>query len=153
MIRWGGAAVASLLLMSSAGAQTVDYSGAYFCAEEYSGGVAYDELTKRWGSTTFRADTKFVLSLAKSGESAFNYTVTVAHLGEDRSLCFPPGLSILDSVLIYTDDFRCEVAPYFIYRFNLSTKRFLSMYVHGFVDGDRPGNTPAMNAGTCAKIE
>jgi hypothetical protein len=37
--------------------------GAYFCTIEFAAGLAYNQTTKRWQSTTFRPKQKFILRL------------------------------------------------------------------------------------------
>ena len=46
--------------------------------------------------------------------------------------------------------FQCGLG-HWEYVFNVHTKRFLAFYLSGYVDGDKTGDTPSVEGGTCTK--
>jgi hypothetical protein len=157
---------AALLLGGTAIAQQ-SMDGAYFCTTEFSAGLAYDVNGKRWHSTIFRPDKKFVVRLkfiettteklqvttGKPFTITFdNYDTTITFAGtSDAQSCRSAGLSVA-RINEFVRSMRCStVAEEFI--FNAHMNRFLKTYLFGFLDGDDSGNTPSISGGTCTKIQ
>lgn len=139
--------------------------GAYFCVEEFAGGVAYQEGSKRWEGSTFRVEGKFVLRakfvktwLYKGGlseENITDYKMTITEFGTNRVRdCERVGAGERDLVSANEKGFFVCRSILTEYRVNLTTNRFLAIYAIGYVDGDDKGSdTPAITGGTCTKIE
>lgn len=137
-----------------------DYSGAYLCVQEFGGGIHYDEQAKRWESTTFRPDGKFVIHLRKSGEiPAFEgsdvkediYNVTISEFGDANAQpCY--GNASGGQVQAWGALLICRSLTE--YRVNFENLRFLEAYPIGYLSGiENNDNTPSMMGGTCAKVE
>jgi hypothetical protein len=131
----------------------------YFCIAEFAGGLAYDERMKKWKGTAFRKEQKFVLGLkhlrtqAKSAftETVYDYNVTITEVGTNLArMCetYPnPQVTVPEFGWLVCDVGLRE------YRFNLTTKRFLSVYLVGYADGiDNENNAPSIVGGVCTEI-
>ena len=136
----------------------------YFCTAEISAGLAFNKSTKKWESTTFKADEKFVLrmkylrvrnvkdSLGKE-EAVFDFNVSITKAGTNyASPCNSHGSSQQSPITVNQYDvFRCN-SSLMDYVFNGNTNRFLQTYVGQYIQGD-DGDTPAVTGGTCTKID
>ena len=147
----------------SATAQPLN-DGVYLCTKEFSGGLAYDAKTKKWHSTTFKPDGKFVLRLKYTGQiiektfgsekiAYYQYDIMLTPAGTSEEYsCIDPGgrktVSIRDRLY-----FRCgSLSGY--YAFDLQNNRFLQAYLEGYVGGrDNNDDTPFVAGGTCSKIQ
>src|SRR5262245_28457723 len=147
----------SILLMLCAGpalAQSKDV--AYRCVGQAAAGLSYNEQTKKWEGASFRPQQQFVLKMkfVRARENVSDYGATVTTSGKDTGL--PCTSTDTDETVTVTDSdrsFSCTTVAY-DYVFNLSTNRFLSMYVYGYVDGkDSNDNTPVVEGGICTKID
>jgi hypothetical protein len=136
----------------------------YFCVEEFSGGLHYDETAKKWRGATFRANTKFILRLKHvrsrtfknffgQNEQVQDYDVSITESGSSVA---EPCHNYPASKMITLDSsrwLRCRDGAE-RYIFNLNNNRFLSAYLHGYVNGkDTNADTPHVGGGTCTKIE
>ena len=119
---------------------------------------------KKWKGAALRTEEKFVLRLkhlrgriekSYNGEAqtVHEYDVTVTPAGSNYPvLCVSSGQTHVDvrqlhGVWCYGVDFQ-------EYRFNLTSNRFLSIYLIGYLEGaDNKGNTPSVTGGTCTKID
>ena len=142
------------LLTNPAFAQSKDV--AYRCAGEAAGGLSYNEQTKKWEGASFRPQQQFVLRMNFVGarENVRDYRATVTTSGKDTGLpCTSTDTDETVTVVDSDRSFSCTTVAY-DYVFNLSTNRFLSMYVYGYVDGnDSNDNNPVVEGGTCTKID
>lgn len=152
------ASIALLLLATDAPAQT-PAGKRYFCVDEFTGGLAFDEQLKRWKSTTFRPSGRFVLSVSPMGadgksDRGSRYEVSIADSGSDyRIPCF--NLFSKDRIprLNTIGEMRCY-SNLQDYVFNFNTMRYLRTYQHGYVDGtENNDNTPSIAGGVCTLIE
>jgi hypothetical protein len=139
--------------------------GAYFCTVEFSGGLAYNQTTKRWQSTTFRPDRKFVVRLKFIGTkqeelvpgvnvkvTVSSYDITITPAGMPNAM---PCLSEDggDAQMLDGPHVECLTGA-MEYRFNFQNNRFLQAYMVGYVEGKDEGeDTPSMSGGTCTRIE
>lgn len=144
-----------LILASPAFAQSKDV--ACRCAGEAAAGLWYNEQNKKWeGASFFRPQQQFVLKMkfVRARENMSDYGATVTMSGKDTGL--PCTTTDTDETVTVADSdrsFSCTTVAY-DYVFNLSTNRFLSMYIYGYVDGnDNNDNNPVVEGGTCTKIE
>lgn len=149
-----------LSIATSAHAGIAPKDASYFCVAEITGGLRYNERTKKWASTTFKPDAKFVMRMKHlrsetrkdsrgkdEPAQVFDVTITPERgrvtetcLGTDEFVVLKSGRMI----------FRCLGVRH-DYRFNLESNRFL---LFGFFDGtDDNENTPAVTSGVCAKID
>ncbi len=128
--------------------------GSYSCAAESSGGIFYNDQTKKWEGTSFRPLSKFTLRLkyVRTTTERDEYTVTVApNGGNDALLCNPYGTQ-----LAQIDEFGFLVCrtDFYNYKFNLKAGRFVEAYLIGYINGhDSNADTPVVSAGVCKKIE
>ena len=135
---------------------------AYYCGDEFSGGVFYNATSKRWESTKFRVSDKFVLRLKflKSRiddrlgieEKVIDYNVTLTTAGTDYSAPCKNYPETIITVGEWSSLLRCHVnLSEFV--FSLKTNRYLRAYLQGYVGGeDNDDNTPHIAGGTCTKI-
>ena len=66
--------------------------GAYYCAAESSGGIVYNERTKKWEGTNFRPFSKFTLKFkyVRTTPNGDEYAVTITPDGKNDVLqCYP----------------------------------------------------------------
>jgi hypothetical protein len=128
--------------------------GAYSCAAESSGGIFYNDQTKRWEGTSFRPLSKFTLKIkyVRTTTEREEYTVTVTpNGGNDAFLCNPYGTQ-----LAQIDEFGFLVCrtDFYNYKFNLKAGRFVEAYLIGYISGhDSNADTPAVSGGVCTKSE
>jgi len=134
----------------------------YFCVEEFSGGLRYNENLKKWGAASFRADGKFVLKLKfiRSREShdffgeRAEYEVSITEAGTSGPT---PCVKFYGdrTVTIYQrpSTLGCEALGS-SYRFGFESNRFLKAYLEGYWNGSNNNdNTPNVAGGTCTKID
>jgi hypothetical protein len=137
----------------------------YFCTSEFAGGLAYNDVSKKWEGTTFRTRDRFVLKLRlvdsgvdQYGSSQFKYSiylVTVTLAGtNDAGQCVKDGMGDPRRIRVWESGIvECEANVTF-YKFNIRNNRFIAAYLHGYVDGaDNNKNTPSVDGGTCTKIQ
>ncbi|HEY6020763.1 MAG TPA: hypothetical protein VIY48_12970 [Candidatus Paceibacterota bacterium] len=128
--------------------------GAYSCAAESSGGIVYNEQTKKWEGTSFRSITKFTLKLkyVRTATNADEYDVTITPQGRNDAL---PCLSYRTQ-LVQIDEFGYLICrtEFFDYKFNLKAGRFIEAYLMGYVNGHNSNDdTPMLSGGVCTKVE
>jgi hypothetical protein len=136
----------------------------YFCLAEAVGGLSYDERTKKWIGSSLRADKKFVLrlkflnnrvekSIFNQDETVYDYNVTITEAGSNFvGPCLGSGQKHV--TVRPLGWLLCHGADLHEYRFDLDTNRFLSAYLHGFINGKASNDdTPAVMGGTCTKID
>ncbi len=140
---------------------------AFFCLEEFGGGITFDKQTRRWRSATFRPADKFVLKVAfiekrtekdpvGNDEEVLLYYISITKQGtQQQSFCFSTsrerkGLGVrIDAEGFFSCSHSLED-----YSFNLKHLRFLKTYIVGYINGiDSSSDTPAVMGGTCTKIE
>lgn len=142
-----------------------EHDGSYYCVEELSGGLVYNEGLKRWESTRFNPTDKFVVRFKYIGShpasydprlSNDEYYVTVTESGSDHISSCQTNSSPEKDTVEFTGSAgigACD-ALFEHYTFNLRNNRFLKIYELGYVDGiDKSGNTPSVSGGTCTKIQ
>jgi len=128
--------------------------GAYSCAAESSGGIFFNDRTKKWEGTGFRPLSKFVLRLkyVRTTAERDEYGATITLNGRNDALpCLPyrTQLAQIDELgfLVCRTDF-------YNYKFNLKAGRFVEAYLMGFTTGqDTNDDTPLVSGGVCTKIE
>jgi hypothetical protein len=138
----------------------------YFCTVEFSGGIAFNERFKKWESTTFRPEGKFVLKLKYlkvrtqkdflgKDETVTDFNVTLTQAGSNLpSPCLSTGDEWSSIVPVSQYDYFSCYADLSEHYFNLRTNRFLASYMVGFIDGkENNENTPSVSGGTCTKID
>jgi hypothetical protein len=126
------------------GLSTPPQNASYFCTVDFAGGLSFNENLKKWQSTTFRADRKFVLRLKfvasrtqknylGHDEPVLDFSVTITEAGSNSpSKCTSEGSNV-----VTVDQFnyvRCSTALT-DYVVNLENNRFLASYIVGYVDG------------------
>ena len=128
--------------------------GAYYCAAESSGGIVYNERTKKWEGTNFRPFSKFTLKFkyVRTTPNGDEYAVTITPDGKNDVLqCYPyrtqfPQFDEFGYLICRTD--------FFNYKFNLKAGRFVEAYLMGYINGrDTNEDTPMLSAGTCTKVQ
>ena len=165
LLRSGVVAALALVPPTSAGAQLpFGKDASYSCVVEASGGIRFNETTKKWEGTQFRTDRKFVLRLKflktrvekdflGKDETVHDYRVTIALSGGGGAHeCFNWASGDRDIVTIKRDGLLvCDYRT--LYKFNLKTNRFIGAYLLGYISGEDDKDTPAISGGTCTKID
>jgi hypothetical protein len=128
--------------------------GSYSCTAESSGGIFYNDQTKKWEGTGFRPLSKFILRLkyVRTTPEKDEYAVTVTRNGDNNAL---PCISYRTQ-LVQTDEFGFLICrtDFYNYKFNLKAGRFVEAYLMGYINGhDTNADTPVVSGGVCTKIE
>ena len=121
-------------------------NGAYYCVPEISGGLAYDEATKKWVGSVFRVSSypRFIMKVTGNRITITDSGSNVARPCEPTS-----SRSQTDGPLT----FRC-VSSLVDYVFDLRTNRYMAIYTIGYTNGeDNNNNTPLVAGGTCTRID
>jgi hypothetical protein len=149
-------------------ADAQEHDGSYYCVTELSGGLAYNKTLKRWESTRFRPNDKFVVQFEYVGphQSDYggksytdDYLVTITESGSDkREACKTYYMKASDRIQFTRGtQLRGDCQTLLNrYQFNLENKRFLAVFESGaYVIGmDQEGSdTPSISGGTCTKIK
>jgi hypothetical protein len=146
-------------------AQAHPYDGSYYCVTEFSGGVAYDETLKKWESTRFRPNEKFIVQFKYigphppyAGQSyTDDYFVTITPSGSDKMEACKTYYKEASDRIEFTRDVGRGDCQTFLHRyiFGLKYKRFLRTFESGgYVNGmDEETDTPSISGGTCTKIK
>jgi len=144
--------IATILI--TAGSAQQSNEGAYSCVAESSGGIFYNDQTKKWEGTRFRPLSKFILRL--------KYVRTTA-LGDEYAVSVAPdGKNDPQSCTSHRTQFALFAEPglltcrteFYNYRFNLKSGRFVEAYLMGYVnEHDTNDDTPVVSGGRCTKIE
>jgi len=144
--------IAAILITTGFAQQSNE--GSYSCVAESSGGIFYNDQTKKWEGTRFRPLSKFVLRLQY---------VRTTPLGDEYAVSVTPdGGSEPLSCTSHRTQFALFAGPgqlacrteFYSYRFNLKSGRFVEAYLMGFVnDHDTNDDTPVVSAGRCTKTE
>jgi hypothetical protein len=145
-------------------AEAQEHDGSYYCVTEFSGGVAYDEKSKKWESARFLPTEKFVVHfkyigphLLYGGQSySDDYFVTVTPSGSDKmETCKTYYKEVSDKIEFTRDAGRgdCQTLLH-RYTFGLKYKRFLRTFEWGgyAIGMDEKTDTPSISGGTCTKI-
>ena len=157
-----------IVVFMSGGAEAFDAKNAsLFCSTEFSAGLSYNSVNKRWQAATFRPSAKFILKLKFQGsrvrkdilnkdEAVNDYEVTITPAGTNSTVpCYSAsndrrGLISFGEIDNYFD---C-VAVLQQYSFNMKNNRFLEAYLFGYVTGeDNNDDTPSVAGGTCTRID
>ena len=134
-------------------AQQQSKDGIYSCAAETSGGIFYNNQTKKWEGTGFRPLSKFVLSVkyVRTTTDVDEYAVTVMPDGSGDALACTADRTPL--VQFDELDFLVCRTRFYNYKFNLKAGRFVEAYLMGYVNGqDTNDDTPVLSGGVCTKI-
>lgn len=128
--------------------------GAYSCTAESSGGIFFNDRTKKWEGTGFRALSKFVLRLkyVRTTAEVDEYAVTITPAGRNDAL---PCLSYRTQLAQINElGFLVCRTEFYNYKFNLKAGRFVEAYLMGYITGqDINDDTPLVSGGVCTKIE
>jgi hypothetical protein len=128
--------------------------GTYSCAAETSGGIFYNNQTKKWEGTGFRPLSRFVLSVkyVRTTTDVDEYAVTVMADGSGDALACTADRTPL--VQFDEVDFLICRTKFYNYKFNLKAGRFVEAYLMGYVNGRNTNeDTPVLSGGVCKKIE
>src|SRR5215813_10849546 len=128
--------------------------GTYSCAAESSGGIFYNNQTKKWEGTGFRPLSKFVLKLkyVRTATEVDEYAATITPDGSNDAIAC--GADRTQLVQIDELDFLICRTRFYNYKFNLKTGRFVEAYLMGYINGqDTNDDTPVVSGGACRKIE
>jgi len=144
--------VAAMTVAVSFAQQTKE--GAYSCAAESSGGIFYNDRTKKWEGTGFRPLSKFVLKLkyVRTTADGDEYAATITPGGRNDAL---PCLSYRTQLARINElGFLVCRTEFYNYKFNLKAGRFVEAYLMGYINGqDINDDTPLVSGGVCTKIE
>jgi hypothetical protein len=128
--------------------------GAYSCTAKSSGGIFYNDQTKKWEGTSFRPLSKFTLKLkyVRTTTEGDEYAATITPDG--RNDAFP--CTAYRTELAQIDELGSLVCrtKLYNYKFNLKAGRFVEAYLMGYISGDDTNDdTPVLSGGVCIKIE
>lgn len=119
----------------------------YLCVVEQATGFAYDENSKTWVGTKFKADSKYIIS--KSDDKEYRFKVT--KVGEDHSTCeCKEGFNEYGYLLC-----ECWTGQF---KFNKNNGRFIMAHPFGYYNvlpgakkfTDKNSDTPFMEIGKCS---
>lgn len=147
-------------LAGAAHAQAPD--AAYFCREEFIGGLTFDSTSRQWRGAVFTNLRNFVLRLKSAGQTGdgkyvldtFNVTATRegAKVSAD-CLDLSKDVSAMDRIVVGKNNILRCFAGATEYQFNRANNRFLATYAYGYVNGaDNDDDTPYVSGGRCTKI-
>jgi hypothetical protein len=144
-MRVGSGTIAMLVMAQLQVALGQESDRAYYCVVEASGGIHYNQVTKKWEGTGFYDPAgwfyKFVLRV-KANEQVITYSAT----NMPEQCISNNARSVYDLVI------SCS-AGWMEYTFDFSTNRFLAVYPLGYTNGvNNNSNTPFIAGGTCTKI-
>jgi len=128
--------------------------GAYSCTAESSGGIFFNDQTKKWEGTGFRPLSKFILTLkyVRTTAEGDEYGATITPSGRNDALPCPSYRTQLAQ--INETGFLVCRTEFYNYKFNLKTGRFIEAYLMGYTNGqDINDDTPLVSAGVCTKTE
>jgi hypothetical protein len=133
----------------------------FYCRDEFSGGLGFNERGKNWQGAVFSSRNNFVLHMEEVGTTASGkYAIEARRLavtpeGDSqavRCLDLTQDVADMERVQIQKDIVRCT-ASVTEYQFNLKNNRFLRVYAYGYVNGaDTNDDTPYISGGRCTKI-
>lgn len=132
--------VGLIALAGTAHAQTNE--AAYFCREEFMGGVAFNSRSGEWEGGSFTTRRNFVLRLKPAGmtvEGKYTYDlvqVSVTPEGQKISvecLDVSKDVSEMDQITIGKNNILQCVSSLTQYQFNRANNRFLMVYAYGYV--------------------
>jgi len=153
-------AVLVLILANSSLAFAQSKDASYNCVGEISGGLKYNDTLKQWEGVSFHPSDKFVLRMKFLrgdqflGKPVSDYHVTITRSGRnDAEGCVRNDVN--KTVYVNPNGvFQCSTGlGVWEYVFNVHTKRFLAFYTSGYVNGDKTGDTPSVEGGTCMQID
>jgi hypothetical protein len=142
----------------------------YFCTREMAAGLAYNSSLRKWEGAQLPSEgsfSKFILRMKvinervrrnalDEEEDVIVYEVTITDAETNNAFpCKSAGTGVNTKIVVagVEQNVVCSARAY-NYTFNLEDKRFVSVYLHGYVDGvDSNENTPMVSGGTCAKID
>jgi hypothetical protein len=152
-------------------AQQDSKDAAYFCKGEIAAGLAYSDSLKKWEGNKLPSEgsfSQFTLRLrflaghertnpSGDAQDVSDYEVTIYEVdAKSATPCRSAGTGFVTKIVSVVDDegnLEC-VTETRSFKFNLATKRFISAFLHGFVDGiESNDNTPMVTGGTCAEID
>lgn len=128
----------------------------WVCAQEQVTGFAYDKTSKKWVQTRFTASAKYLVSSVASDSPYYDQSIPelivqygVTEFGKDFI-----GYACKNG--FFGTSLSCEGPGDFI--FNSASLRFVATYKFGYVavggNGEEDvGNTPAVEIGTCVKLQ
>jgi hypothetical protein len=136
----------------------------YVCVEEHAAGLRFDAAARRWESTRFAPARQFTLTMKHEGalhrlsdsgrrEEVPQYSVSITRSGSDTAIACHDLNRRHALITLFEQYFQCRF-ELIEYRFDLSTKRYVSAYLHGYLGGDKDVvDQPRITAGSCAKRE
>lgn len=142
----------------------------YFCTREMAAGLAYNSSLEKWEGVKLPSGgsfSRFIFRMKFLGdrvqrnsldenEDVNDYEVTVTEAETNTAFsCRSAGTGIHSKIVVVGEDDNvvCSARNY-NYTLNRENNRFVSVYLHGYVDGvDSNENTPMVSGGTCTKID
>jgi hypothetical protein len=144
--------MATMTVAVSVAQQTKE--GAYSCTAESSGGIFFNDRTKKWEGTGFRPLSKFILTIkyVRTTADGDEYAATITPSGRNDAL---PCLSYRTQLAQINElGFLTCRTEFYNYKFNLKAGRFVEAYLMGYINGqDINDDTPLVSGGSCTKIE
>ena len=140
-------------------------SASFYCKVDFSGGVSFNEISKRWDSAQYVPVDRFNLKLQFIStdirknirgdyEAVGNFRAKITKQQSHMPSSWFPG-ECETNIAVKLDDpwFSCSSGPSH-YNINLGLHRFLSAYMAGYVDGSENNDAmPSVSAGLCTQLD
>jgi len=143
----------------------------YFCIREMAAGLTYNSSLKKWAGVQLGSEgsfSKFILrmrflkervqrNVLDEEEDVSDYEVTITEAETNYGFpCRSAGAGVITRIVTVVGDdgnLDCSARAY-SFTFNIENNRFISVFLHGYVDGiDNNENSPMVSGGTCTKID
>lgn len=143
----------------------------YFCTRQMAAGLAYNATLQKWEGVQLSAEgsfSRFILrmkflkervhrNILDEEEDVNDYEVSITEAGTNSPFpCRGAGTGFSTKIITVVGDngdVECSARTY-SFTFNIESNRFISVFLHGYVDGiDDNENTPMVSGGTCTKID
>lgn len=142
--------IALSALMTASVAVSAETSRSWFCVGEQSTGFAFRDGA--WRQTNFTNE-KYILKVRTQTDLDRCRGLELGKCPKFTGYVFAPfGQEFGDACRNNNPETIVCSGPVTYVIFDKSTLRFLHAYTAGYVDGDKPGNTPAISIGTCTPL-
>jgi len=115
----------------------------YLCETTTAGGIGYETTTEEWVGQRFIANAKYIISEPNPEHTWEKSAFVITEVGDN----FPSGFCA--EPFNSGGYLSCDMIGDFL--FNKNTLRFISVYMHGYLDGvENNDNNPHVAIGVCS---
>ncbi|MBR1229497.1 hypothetical protein JQ600_31900 [Bradyrhizobium sp. AUGA SZCCT0176] len=167
--QWRCLWILGALVLAPLAAKAQSRNVEFICVADMVSGLGYDSGSQKWKAMTFPIEHKFNLRLkflsAKATKNIFDkddvetkYEVAVTTSAQKTPTpCVDFGRGLTTEITVtefsYLSCYWGGLGPSRQLRLNLKNKRFLEVYLHGYLDGeDVPNTGPALLGGSCKEL-